>query len=74
MGMNEKTYKFLKEGLTLDNDFEVLSKETIQQIVSCHEQLQAYKDKEDKLRELIVEPCANVLGHDVLQILDGSDK
>lgn len=39
------------------------------------QQLQAYKDKEDKLRELIAEPCANVLGHDILQILnEGSDE
>ena len=46
----------------------------IETVFDLQQQLQAYKDKEDKLRELIVEPCANVLGHDILQILDGSDE
>ena len=44
------------------------------EIDNLKQQLKAHKDKEDKLRELIVEPCANVLGHDILKILHGSDE
>ena len=68
MGMNEEI-KLLLEDLWNSGLSKQGKLKLEQNIKVLQKQLQAYKQKEDKLRGLIAEPCAVVLGHDILEII-----
>ena len=68
--MSEKDFEDKMKPTTKDVTMsENVYLEMIDDFNDLKQQLQAYKQKEDKLRGLIVEPCAVVLGHDILEII-----
>ena len=86
--MNEENYKGLKKQLETQS-LDIASQLTILELAYKNEQqLQAYKEKEDKLRELVKEneiekvneyhgntyTSCLLNGYDILQILNEGDK